>query len=789
MRFTPAQQRVINDPSPQILVVAGAGSGKTSVLTARYVHLLEQGHTPDQLLTITFTRKAAAEMKARIVRALRQRGNERAAQIAETGPIQTIHSFCERTLRENALAAGLNPDFKVLTGPELEVLQREVILSCLARALSGSPVLQQFAVVRPVHASQDPYSTTIETLLNLVSLVREGIFSRGYWRSVAESAEALRQHVIAGLMEELRDTAPEIAMRFADAEYAAWPGLWTDRTIAKRLDSGPHDTTKDADPAALQAHAEVLRLALGIADALDEAFDARAVLDYSGLMLRTTEVLELAPVRARLAAQYRHVLVDESQDISPDQDRLLRAMGLPNELRVGDGQQSIYGFRGADVRLFNRLRDERTVLPLTANFRSDAGVRECVNAVFSRIWPDYRPMEGPPTAPRPPTNPSDPADPFDTGDDASLGPFDGVTRWIINGEKTDLPAIAAAIAELRAETEGTFAVLLPRRLYAGSLRTALDALGVANSAVDLTDQFYARREVRDLAHTLTAIADPFSDFDVLAMLRSDAVGISVDGLVTLAQTSPVVDSMADIPLLRQFDRARIDECLAWYRPLRHHADRMTAWEVLSQVFKHSPYLSRIAAGPDGKRAVSNARKLLAMAATMPDRGPAAFAERIWEIESLSHREGDAPTFDPDDRSIQFMTIHKSKGLEFDHVVLMDLGQEVSRRLNTTGLEKHPNTGLFGIGTLDPGSLLSQLAAYARKRTEREEAERRLYVAMTRAKRQLILVTPKVFRKGSLGHPIQRALNEGLNLHTRSLIDQTAPDRAPAPADPENAPDQ
>jgi ATP-dependent exoDNAse (exonuclease V) beta subunit len=284
----------------------------------------------------------------------------------------------------------------------------------------------------------------------------------------------------------------------------------------------------------------------------------------------------------------------------------------------------------------------------------------------------------------------------------------------------------------------------------------------------MTNQFYARREVRDLAHTLTAIADPFSDFDVLAMLRSDAVGLSVDGLAALAQTSPVADQLAHARMNRVSDQSRIQDCLAWFTPLRHHADRLTAWEALSQVFKHSPYLARIAGGRGGKRAVSNARKLLAMASGMPDLGPAAFAERIWTIESLAHREGDAPTFDPDDRSIQFMTIHKSKGLEFDHVVLMDLGKNVSLNLASDGLEKHPNTGLFGIGALDPGLLLSQITAYARKRTEREEAQRLLYVAMTRAKRGLVLVMPDKLQKGTLGHPIEVAVRAGVKIATHPV---------------------
>src|SRR5207302_1377441 len=95
---------------------AAAGSGKTRVLVERYLkHIIVDGFRADDILTITFTRKAAAEMKRRIVDRLTGSGLSDQAQIAETGPIQTIHGFCERFLRENAIAAGLDPDFDVLS--------------------------------------------------------------------------------------------------------------------------------------------------------------------------------------------------------------------------------------------------------------------------------------------------------------------------------------------------------------------------------------------------------------------------------------------------------------------------------------------------------------------------------------------------------------------------------------------------------------------------------------------------------------------------------------------------
>ena len=114
IELRPIQKEVVEAREPHLVVIAGAGAGKTSVLVQRYLRFVREGIPPSNILSITFTRKAAAEMKKRIVDTLREEGLFEAAREAETGPIQTVHSFCERLLRENAIAAGLDPEFEIL---------------------------------------------------------------------------------------------------------------------------------------------------------------------------------------------------------------------------------------------------------------------------------------------------------------------------------------------------------------------------------------------------------------------------------------------------------------------------------------------------------------------------------------------------------------------------------------------------------------------------------------------------------------------------------------------------
>jgi ATP-dependent exoDNAse (exonuclease V) beta subunit len=123
-RSSEEQLLAVEETESLFSIRAGAGAGKTFVLVHRYLrHIVDEGMSPDQILAITFTKKAAASMKQRIVGELRDRGLAESAQIAETGPIQTVHSFCERVLRENSLEAGIDPEFSVLSEGEAALLR------------------------------------------------------------------------------------------------------------------------------------------------------------------------------------------------------------------------------------------------------------------------------------------------------------------------------------------------------------------------------------------------------------------------------------------------------------------------------------------------------------------------------------------------------------------------------------------------------------------------------------------------------------------------------------------
>jgi ATP-dependent exoDNAse (exonuclease V) beta subunit len=232
------------------------------------------------------------------------------------------------------------------------------------------------------------------------------------------------------------------------------------------------------------------------------------------------------------------------------------------------------------------------------------------------------------------------------------------------------------------------------------------------------------------------VADPYDDFSLLATLYGPFAGLSLDSVVLLGTDPPVVESLAEFNPPDERDAEQLARFIAWFEPLRAYADRLSAWEVIAELFAKTQYLEVLASHPQGDRQIANARKLLMMASQEPLIGPLEYAELIRETQILGHREGDAP-YGAEQNLITLSTIHSSKGLEYPVVVLAETNGKIDRR---------PGNVL-----IDPGSAIvatnfnhyedARFRHLNSMRTERnrEEEQRVLYVALTRAKRRLCVV--------------------------------------------------
>jgi ATP-dependent exoDNAse (exonuclease V) beta subunit len=489
--------------------------------------------------------------------------------------------------------------------------------------------------------------------------------------------------------------------------------------------------SSDAIEEAARETCGLVQLACSAWELLENAMVTERALDFTKLEAAAVDLLEQNPsVKERLQKQYRSVLVDESQDLNPIQYRLLKALDLGQSMMVGDAQQSIYGFRQADVRLFQEATEQNQTLNLSRNHRSDQGILAFVDDLFLKIWgQQYLPMGERP----------DPSD-FDA---VYTPDWTGVEFWLQQEKSSE--QVADWILELRDEGSrlSDIAVLTRGNRFAIEMQSALESRGLPARVVGGTEKFFTRLVVRDVANVLRALVEPYDDFALLAVLRSPFCGASIDSIALLASRKPVIDAIHEFNSPIDEDTERIQTFLGWFTPLSEYADRLPAWETISELYASSGYLEKLAHKSGCNQMIANARKLLTLAASDPELGPLEFAERIREIQEMGHREGDAPAVDEDVEAVTLMTIHKAKGLEFPVVVIPEVHGAMVR--------------ISGDVMVDPwlqmvatkfGPTKSFYAAWLVERKRgREEAEewRLFYVALTRAKKKLCLCSARQAR--------------------------------------------
>jgi hypothetical protein len=439
-RFTAEQRAAIEDRAGPALLAASAGSGKTAVMVERLVEAVRvDGVAVGAILALTFTEKAAGELRERVRRRLLELGEAEHARAVDGAWIGTIHGFCARVLRSRPLAAGLDPRFEVLDEPAARRLAEQAYeraLDAWAAAL-GAPAVDLAAA----------YGAGLR---ELVLGAHDTLRSRGEARPrlaipaerpapdpaplAAAAAEALRSLAGAGDGKRVSEgrTALEACARLVGGAPGAVPPPAAggapgsvpppDALDAAKLGAGAKALGEPACEAYREAwgayraacadhHA---RAALVLLDdllgrfgaAYADAKAARAGLDFEDLELGVRELLGDAAERARWAERFALIMVDEFQDTNRLQLELLEALerdtqppsapGTGNLFAVGDEFQSIYRFRHADVTIFReraaRLGAGR-VRGLTANFRSAEELLDVLNGAFApELGPGFRPL-------------------------------------------------------------------------------------------------------------------------------------------------------------------------------------------------------------------------------------------------------------------------------------------------------------------------------------------------------------------------------------------------------------
>jgi len=735
------QLRAIEEPGV-VFVSAGAGTGKTRVIVERFCRAVcERGLDVDSILVITYTERAAGELRGRIRKRLQELGRNDLARDLDAAWISTIHGFCHRLLRAYPFPAGIDPRFRVLDDSQGRVLRGEAFRTALEEFCTGEHAAARLRLLASYGGRR---------LRRMLTGVHETLRSSGLpLKLEAPDAPQLDER-----LEELRACARELgaaeALRFLEAPAA--PEVLLDLSDLRSTE-GLDDATRAVERAALEAlavrdRAELQELLLAYDRAYRAAKDRESALDFEDLQLLARELLQQhGEIRERESWRFRSIMVDEFQDTNRLQCELVDLLARDDgELFfVGDEFQSIYRFRHADVEVFRERREQAGgVLALTQNYRSRPEVLEVINHLFSADFGEaFQPLAAAGRFPDPAVGPA--VELLVTDKESYKGTG---THW----RAAEARHIAARVRELvdSGEAEPGEIVLLfaagtDARLYEEELRAA----GLPTFRATGRD-YYHQQQVVDLLAYLRLLHNRYDDEALVSVLASPFVGASNDALVLLRRAAPKRPLFAglegDLPEgLSERDERLFRAFLQRYERLAAQASSLTLERLCEKIVCEHDYDLAVLAQWDGRRRYANLRKLARLARSYEElRGPdvEGFVRFVAEQDAVGASELEAVAEEEGTDVIRLLTIHSAKGLEFKVVVVADAGRDRARS-DADEILCLPD-GRLGFRVADPasGKRLPTAEYDEVKAAERdaEEAERRrlYYVAMTRAIDRLIV---------------------------------------------------
>lgn len=642
--LNPQQMEAVKYYGQALLIGAGAGSGKTRVLTRRIAWLLAHGFWASSILAITFTNKAAAEMRERLAALV---GPE-----AEHMWISTFHSACVRILRRDGKEIGLTSGFSIYDTADCERL---------VKLISGD-------------LNIDTKRYTPRMLLGKISDCKNSLTS---WQDQLKSVNCDYKPGQRGYQVSAGDVDELVAVVYAEYQH---------------------------------------RLAM-----------ANAV-DFDDLIMRTVELFQRCPqVSEYYRHKFRYVFVDEYQDTNHAQYVLVRELsGIDSgeqpdpQMRgagrvgpswitvVGDSDQSIYAFRGADIRNIQDFEQDfpnaKTIM-LEQNYRSTQTILDAANAVIARnenrkpkkMW-------------------------------TALGEGDKIVGYAADNAQQEAGWIANEIARIH-EEEGIayrdIAIMYRANAQSRSLEEAMINANLPYQLVGGT-KFYERKEIKDALAYLQAIVNPADNVNVRRILNvpKRGLGVRAEGLIASYADAHDTTFFGAIEHMEQIEgmSARTTKPLGVFRDMMHgladfakdHDTKPS--EVVAEVLSKSGILEELQRSEDPQDAsrVDNLSQLQSVAAEFEQNTPDATLAGFLETTALVADSDQLPGENEDSGKVTMMTLHTAKGLEYPYVFL-------------TGMEQ---------GTFPHQRAMEDTSELAEER-------RLAYVGITRAKRRLYVTRAAV----------------------------------------------
>jgi len=832
---SPDQNKPILERGQNIVVTAGAGTGKTRTLVARYLSLLEEKVPIRQIVAITFTKKAAREMRNRIREEVRafmlgadlDEGHQiywrNIYESLDSARISTIHSLAADILRQHPAELGLDPKFELLDDGQAARLKsraidasmkwgsedpaaavifpifgdwklRRVIGELLSKRLEIAealdrnsddiwqawlPILieplktfiddkdvisaldefQEYEVngiLKQAQERGDLYANDLRIVVEHWKMIKKARKSED-WAEISRHLASLRSHLKQkGKKENWAPGNPRELVKVLQPIFDNNIGfekldLAVDQKVAQEVIPGIRAVFYYAN------------------DWYDTAKDHLNGLDFDDLESNVLRLMrDYASVKEYWQNQICALLVDEYQDTNDRQRELINLLNgdMKRLFIVGDGKQSIYRFRGADVAVFRQEQEvisrEGSSFKLSTSYRAHPELLHNLNILLEPVLGLDSSL--PYIEPFSPLMPGRDEDPRYEGEAY-------IELHLAAGTKADgagstaAEAVASRIIAIVEESRvtdnkesgrslkfGDIAILCRASSSFADFESAFEKAGIPYQTI-AGQGFYDRPEVRELLNALASFADPHNDLAMAGLMRSPVIGLPDDMLLyyrDLQKNEGILSLFATLKTSENLDddgsNARVQYLVGIVEKYTNLVGRISTADILSQYIDETGYIAAMAM-TGYHRSIQNIKKLMSDAqnsglVSVPD-----FLNNITELKNVAAREGEAASVA--EGSVQIMTVHQAKGLEFPIVVLGDASKK-----NSSGRDIliDPELGIVPplsdtrIIDDDPkhpelktsSSFAYQIALDAERAMDEAESNRLFYVAATRAQELLII---------------------------------------------------
>lgn len=863
MDFNQEQRTAIFSDKPLVVISAGAGSGKTRVLTERYIHLCElklasllKGESSDvaadvqEIVAITFTEKAAREMKERI----RKRIIELVSLAEETrheqqelvinfwkqqkealdqAHISTIHGFCHQLLHDFSLKAEIPPNFSILDELDATLMKHEIFTELFA----DSQLMMQSRELFNFY-SKSQIQEAIEAVYAKVNELEAGVELRTFFdvnkiiHLQLEQLESDKQLLISHFHKQavvcVEQFPPVDTLKGAQAKHIVAiedcftqlsedlePNAYFEK-LQKAMPSRGSKAWLESAPSLYELYEQlfkplkakwngfqpienedIARLTLLMEQFISllvrfhEMYEQRKkeqiLLDFTDLQQKAIVLLEDEEVQEECRRKYKHMMLDEFQDTNRLQMAMLKLIRPSYRFIVGDSKQSIYRFRGADVRLMKEMETEAKASAATSdfihmntNYRTAEKIIHFVNGLFSivmngEVGTDYANID----SGRAGLSHDGPSVELLLADEEreDVDEFELLARRMVEIVRSAEPMVEKEGMAV-APSWGDMAVLLQSRTHLPALEKALQEKEIPYNVYGGVG-FYERHEVRDFLNLLHWISRPWEPLYLFALLRGPLFGFTFADMYTLQKDRAEV-SFDEYIHYEMYKRGSLPE------PLQHCLDILNEWQKqwipfhfhgdlqtgLFKLYEDSGLKTAYLTEENGMQKVKNIEKLIEIIARLRTSSLDESLEQIALIKQFSEQEGEAEIDFADGDAVHIMTVHASKGLEFPIVFLPSMARP--RRSDSGNIRFDEQARLVMKYKLEDDrnplekaeEKVSPAFPVVKERADieaTEEAKRLFYVATTRARDFLVMVGKNKAPKHSWLSMLETALEENSGL--------------------------